>query len=110
VTTNYGDNLTFKIAPIPGYSIAAVTVDGKAVDAKRTYNFSNVTASHTISVKFKGGITDAGKIPKTDQLILACLGESLPAKSERGDWPTRFPEDGKLTPISTPETVSIDGR
>ncbi|MCX6343651.1 MAG: hypothetical protein NT018_01090 [Armatimonadetes bacterium] len=105
---DYNGNQTFKITPIPGYSVASVIVDGKDVGAKDSYTFSNVSSSHTFAVKFKGGSDATGKIPNKDQLILACLGESLPS-GNGGGWPTMVPEGGKLKPIASPETVKIDG-
>ncbi len=107
---SYNDSLTYKITPIEGHSIASVVVDGKDSGTNNSYTFSNVTSSHTVSVKFKGGSGAAGKIPKTDQLIFAGLSESLPAEGAAKSWPTFFPDGGKLSPISTPTTVKIAGR
>lgn len=107
---DYGDNLTFKMTPIEGHSIASVIVDGKDVGTDGSYTFGNVTSSHTISVKFKGGSDAVGKIPRTDQLIFAALGDSLPAAGTTGTWPTLFPEGGKLSPLSTPTTVKVAGK
>ena len=110
VTAGYGDDLAFRITPIQGHSVASVVVDGKDVGAKDSYTLSKVTSSHTISVKFKGAAGAPGKIPKTGDLNFAGLAESLPAGTTPGAWPTLFPEGGKLSPISSPETVKIDGR
>jgi len=110
VVAGYGDNLTFKITPIQGYSTASVIVDGKDVGPKDSYTFSNVTSSHTIFAKFKGGSGAAGKIPQTDQLIFAGLSDSLPAAGTTGPWPAMYPEGVKLSPISSPTTVKIAGK
>ena len=107
---SYNDSLTYKMTPIEGHSIASVVVDGKDVGTNDSYAFNNVTSSHTVSVKFKGGSGAAGSIPKTDQLIFAGLSESLPAEGAAGAWPTLFPEGGKLSPISSPETVKVAGK
>ena len=110
VMVSYNDSLAFKITPIEGHSIASVIVDGKDTGTNDSYTFNNVTSSHTLSVKFKGSSGAVGSIPKTDQLIFASLGDSLPAAGAAGNWPTLFPEGGKLSPISTPETVKIAGK
>ncbi|MCX6921891.1 MAG: hypothetical protein NT154_01540, partial [Verrucomicrobia bacterium] len=110
VMASYGDDLAFNVTPIQGYSVASLIVDGKDVGAKDSLTFSKVTSSHIISVKFKGTSGAAGKIPKTGELIFAGLAESLPAGGAPEAWPTLFPEGGKLSPISTPQTVKIDGR
>jgi hypothetical protein len=52
VTVNEGNNQNFTITPNPGYRIADVRVDGKSVGARSTYEFPNVTGSHTISASF----------------------------------------------------------
>jgi len=109
IMVDYSGNQTFKIAAIPGYAVASVMVDGKDVGARDSYTFGNVTSSHTFAVKFKGGSGAVGKIPSKDQLILACLAESLPS-GNGGGWPTLVPEGGNLKPRSSSETVRIDGR
>ena len=109
VMVSYNDKQTFDIGTLDGYSIASVMVDGKDMGAKNSYTFDNVTTSHSIAVKFKGAPAP-GKIPRADQLVLACLGESLPAKGSPGKWPALFPAGASLTPIATPTPVVIDGR
>ena len=52
VSVNYGGNQTFTFTPATGYQVASVAVDGTAVTTASSYSFSNVTASHTISVTF----------------------------------------------------------
>src|SRR5208283_281173 len=52
VTVNYGTNQTFSFTPATGYQVSSVLVDGTAVTTASSYTFSNVTASHTISVTF----------------------------------------------------------
>jgi len=48
-----GMNQTFSILPDAGFEIADVMVDGVSVGTVETYTFSNVTASHSISVSFE---------------------------------------------------------
>jgi phage pi2 protein 07 len=51
-TVSYGGNLSFTIAPNPGYAIANVSVDGNAKAIASSYTFQNINANHTISVSF----------------------------------------------------------
>jgi hypothetical protein len=48
-----GMSQVFTIVPLPGYEIFSVTVDGNSVGAVSAYTFTNITASHTISVVFE---------------------------------------------------------
>ncbi len=52
VIVNSGGSQTFTITPSAGYSVASVTVDGVSQGPITSYTFSNVTANHTITVKF----------------------------------------------------------
>ena len=47
-----GSNMNFSISPAMGFKIADLLVDGTSVGALSSYNFTNVTASHTISATF----------------------------------------------------------
>ena len=51
-TVNYGGNQPYNITPITGYHIVDVLVDSSSVGNVTTYQFTNVTASHTISATF----------------------------------------------------------
>ncbi|MGB9597920.1 MAG: InlB B-repeat-containing protein, partial [Candidatus Poribacteria bacterium] len=53
VTVNHGGSQKYTITPNTGYSIADVVVDGVSVGAVSSYEFTNVTENHTISVTFK---------------------------------------------------------
>jgi predicted ester cyclase len=48
----YGADKSFTITPDAGYHVADVLVDGSSVGAVSSYDFTNVTAAHTISVSF----------------------------------------------------------
>jgi hypothetical protein len=48
----YGANQKFTITPAAGYRVSAVLVDGKTVGAPTSYEFSKVSANHTISATF----------------------------------------------------------
>ncbi len=52
VSVNHGNNQSFTITPNTGYHVADVLVDGISVGAVTNYNFTNVTANHTISASF----------------------------------------------------------
>jgi sialate O-acetylesterase len=109
VVVGYDDSQAFQIIPREGYSIASVIVDGRATDLSGAYTFSHVTAGHSLAVKFKGGKGVKGQIPRTNELLFACQSESLPAAGATAAWPLLAPVGGKLTPIGTPVTESLDG-
>ncbi len=48
----YGGNQSFSITPNPGYDLVSLTVDGVGVPPSTSYDFTNVTASHTLSATF----------------------------------------------------------
>jgi hypothetical protein len=49
---NYGATQAYTITPATGYHVADVLVDGVSAGAVTSYNFTNVTANHTISASF----------------------------------------------------------
>jgi hypothetical protein len=51
-TVNYGDSITFTIAPNTGYHTTDVRIDGVSQGALSTYRFSNIGANHTITAAF----------------------------------------------------------
>ena len=57
VTVNHGASQSFTITPDEGYEVADVKVDGVSRGAVTTYNFSDVTANHTISATFAADIS-----------------------------------------------------
>jgi beta-lactamase superfamily II metal-dependent hydrolase len=52
VVVSHGASQHFSIAPVTGYHVAMLMVDGSGVTADTTYTFSNVTANHTIAATF----------------------------------------------------------
>ena len=52
VTVNHGSNQSFTIEGNPGYHAADVLADGSSVGAVSSYDFTNVTANHTLSASF----------------------------------------------------------
>jgi hypothetical protein len=51
-SVSYGSDRAFTITPSAGYRVVSVLVDGASVGAVTTYNFSHITANHTIAVTF----------------------------------------------------------
>jgi ABC-type transporter MlaC component len=52
VVVNEGDNVTFTITPATGYHVLDVLVDSATVGPVTSYEFTNVTANHTIEASF----------------------------------------------------------
>ena len=52
ISLDYGDNQTFTITPDTGYHVADVLVDGVSIGTVTSYDFTSVTANHTIAVTF----------------------------------------------------------
>ena len=58
VTVNSGASQSFTIAADAGYHVADVLVDGVTVGAVGSYDFTDVTANHTISATFADDATE----------------------------------------------------
>ncbi|MEK7263835.1 MAG: T9SS type A sorting domain-containing protein [Bacteroidota bacterium] len=56
ISVTHGSNQQFTIAANPEYAIDSVFVDGVFVGALTSYTFTNVTANHSITAKFKFNI------------------------------------------------------
>jgi sialate O-acetylesterase len=111
VLVPYGSNQTFAIAPILGYAIASVKVDGVNVMVAGDYTFTNVTTSHVIAATFKSvNDRETGSVPRRDQLIFACRSDALPAKGIATSWSAFFPDGKMLTSIGIPAVDVIDDR
>ncbi len=52
-TVNCGEDQTYNITANSGYTVADVLVDGVSLGAVSSYDFTNVTEAHTISVTFE---------------------------------------------------------
>ena len=111
VPVEYAANKIFTIAPIDGYSIASVRVDGKDVGTGGTHEFKNIVASHRIEATFKNKAgTSGGSVPQKDQLIFACLSDALPNNGPATAWPAMVPADTKLSAMKAPAVALIAGR
>jgi hypothetical protein len=62
VVVNHGASQQFTITPDPSYGIAEVKVDGVSIGAISSYNFSNVTANHTIEASFVSHLPEAATL------------------------------------------------
>ena len=107
----YGANQTFTIAPLPGYAIADLKVDGRSVGAVGQHTFSKVTASHTLAATFKSTMNRRpSKVPQLEQLILACSAAKLPTSGVVAAWPASLPDAKPLKAIGAPTVETLDGR
>ena len=70
-----GASQTYTIAPIAGYHVVDVLVDGSSVGAVGTYTFSTVTVPHTISATFA----------QNDAVIITASGTGGGSISPSGD-------------------------
>ncbi|NOZ13363.1 MAG: hypothetical protein GXO69_06905 [Acidobacteria bacterium] len=56
INVNYGETRAFIFTPDAGYHVSDVIVDGTSVGAAGHYTFSNISATHTLSVSFSANI------------------------------------------------------
>ena len=105
-----GENASYKITPLPGYSIAGVTVDGKDAGKLDTHTFTNVTASHRIAATFRSDSILSGSIPRPEQLIFAGLAKQLPAPGKCTGWPAYAPKGKQFAALGEPSVKTIDGK
>jgi len=111
VPVAYAADQSFNIAPLAGYAISDVTVDGVKVAPANSYKFSKVTASHTLAARFDNTAKAqlAGKLPRPASLLFACRGDALPAKAPLTSWAAALPDGKPLKPIGSPGLDTIDG-
>ena len=107
----YGASQPFTIAPLPGYAIAGLKVDGGNVATTHSYTFSKVTASHTIAASFVKTVKSphAGVVPKPERLLIACRAGALPATGELTSWPSDLGDGKPLKSVGAPALETIDG-
>ncbi len=88
VTVTYGNDQTFTITALNGFSIDKILVDGSPAGTDQIYDFNDVILDHTISVTFRrnssgggGGGGGGGIIPPEDVTvpIITPLAPLLPA-------------------------------
>ncbi len=107
--TTYGSDVTYTIAPLTGFAISKVTVDGVNIGAGSSHTFSNVTTTHSISATFTG-TGGGGNIPQSGKLYTSFLTDNLPAAGSITNWTSYLPAGKALTPIGSPTVEVIDGR
>ena len=105
----YGTNQTYTIAPIDGFSISKVTVDGTIVGVVSSYTFTNVTTSHAITATF-AGTAGSGSVPQQSQILFSCLTDTLPASGAVSSWSTYLPSGQSLTGMGSQTVETIDSR
>ena len=94
VVVSVGGNQTFGITPNPGYSIVEVLVDNNPVGPVGTYQFTGVTANHTIKASF---------LDKTPPVVTASLTRVVGGRHDDED-----DEDGDLYRVSVKATDAAD--
>jgi len=114
--TPTGTTTAYSIAPISGYEVATLLIDGGAITATTTYTFSNVTANHTISATFSllpvthtitssagsnGSITPLGAIVVADG-----ASQAFSIIPESGFYTATLLVDGGTVSTSSPYTFT----
>ena len=111
VAVPYESDKEFKIAPLPGFAIADVRVDGVSAGVTDHYAFTKATASHTLAATFRSTTQQgAGGVPRPDQLIVACRAGALLATGRVAEWPSFQPDAKPLKAIGSPAVETLDGR
>ncbi|HBB44091.1 MAG TPA: hypothetical protein DCZ83_01735 [Candidatus Yonathbacteria bacterium] len=115
-TVAQGGSQAYSIAPISGYEVATLLIDGGAITATTTYTFSNVTANHTISATFSllpvthtitssagsnGSITPLGAIVVADG-----ASQAFSIIPESGFYTATLLVDGGTVSTSSPYTFT----
>jgi sialate O-acetylesterase len=108
VNVKTGSDQAFTITPLPGFSISEVIVDGESLGNQSTYTFNSIAEAHSILATFTPTATGTGRIPLENELVFACLSDSLPKANTSGSWPAWFPEGKKFAKINSPVVEVID--
>ena len=111
VPVEYAADKSFTIAPLAGYALSGLKVDGLSVPTATSYTFQKVTASHTIAARFENTAKaqPVGSLPRPASLLAACRAKSLPANGPLTSWPSALPGGQPLKPIGSPALDVIDG-
>ncbi len=109
VIVKTGSDQMFTIAPLPGFSISDVIVDGESKGSLDSYTFNSIAETHSIVTKYTPTVPGIGRIPLENELVFACLADSLPKLGASGSWPAWFPEGKKFAKINSPVVEMIDG-
>jgi sialate O-acetylesterase len=107
---NVGEDQSYTIEALPGYTLARLLVDGKEVGKQTTFAFKAVNKGHSISVSFKRTQALAGSIPREAELLFACRASALPEGGECKAWPALVPAGKSFETMGEPTVEKIDGR
>jgi sialate O-acetylesterase len=108
VNVKTGSDQPFTITPLPGFSISDVIVDGESLGSQTSYTFNSIAEAHSILATFTPTATGTGRIPLENELVFACLSDSLPKVNTSGSWPAWFPEGKRFAKINSPVVEIID--
>lgn len=82
---NYGESISFTFTPDSGYYVDSIFVDGISIDSTEGYTFTNVTAHHTLTVKFSNAYYTSFSVKEKWNII------SVPVKMENYATSVLFP-------------------
>ncbi len=91
----YGGSQSYSITPASGYNIQNVLVDGVSVGTPATYQFTNVTANHTISATFSA-IVVAGPVVTSQNFANFRVGVANNFQVTSNPPATKYTITGKL--------------
>ncbi|MGB8707167.1 MAG: hypothetical protein WCD72_04355, partial [Dehalococcoidia bacterium] len=116
VVINQGGNQTYTITPDAGYHVADVLVDGASVGAVASYNFTNVTANHTISASFTQNqytlavdVNSSGRVAKVPNQATYPSGTPVQLTATADPGSSFSGWSGDLTGSANPVTIAVDG-
>lgn len=95
ITVYKWQNKSFAIAANPGFTIDAVTVDGVSQGAVASYQFTNVTANHTINATFK---VNVGLTKQTVSAVSASSAVQVASLAIDGKTTTRWESTQNVDP------------
>lgn len=99
-----GGSQTFTAQPAAGYGVGSMTVDGQNLGVQSTYTFTNVIATHSISVSF---------VPLSASVNLALNRPATSSGDENGNTPPTAAVDGNTgtrwsSQFVDPSWIAID--
>ncbi|MGD9247106.1 MAG: discoidin domain-containing protein [Desulfobacteraceae bacterium] len=86
ISVPQGGSQTFNIQADPGYQIDQVKVDGVSIGAMSSYNFSSISANHSISVSFADNPTAGLILPDEEKFWIEAEDGNI-------DWPMIIADD-----------------
>jgi hypothetical protein len=116
VTVVSGASLSFTITPDSSYHIADVLVDGESVGAVASYDFTNVTANHTIAASFVAdsfmltlNIVGAGSVTRAPDQASFAPGTPVTVMAVPATGFAFVGWSGDTSTTANPLTVVMDG-